>query len=101
MIPGMAITLLVMATNLTGNWLRDRTDPTGRQLCKIVVRDECRGLSTSLLSGKRGDQATTKGSTLEVNGARRVSPLAPVARFNEYTSSTLTLSRRDLAGRGP
>ncbi len=70
MIPGMAITLLVVATNLTGNWLRDRTDPTGRQLRKIALMDECRGLSTSLLSGKRGDQATTKGSTLEVNGAR-------------------------------
>jgi peptide/nickel transport system permease protein len=31
-IPGIAITLLVMASNLTGDWLRDRTDPTRRQL---------------------------------------------------------------------
>lgn len=31
-IPGLAITLLVMASNLTGDWLRDRTDPTRRQL---------------------------------------------------------------------
>jgi peptide/nickel transport system permease protein len=31
-IPGVAITLLVMASNLTGDWLRDRTDPTRRQL---------------------------------------------------------------------
>src|SRR5919204_110438 len=30
-IPGIAITLLVMASNLTGDWLRDRTDPTRRQ----------------------------------------------------------------------
>jgi peptide/nickel transport system permease protein len=32
LIPGMAITLLVMAANLTGDWLRDRLDPTRRQL---------------------------------------------------------------------
>jgi peptide/nickel transport system permease protein len=31
-IPGLAITLLVMSSNLTGDWLRDRTDPTRRQL---------------------------------------------------------------------
>jgi peptide/nickel transport system permease protein len=31
-IPGIAITLLVMSSNLTGDWLRDRTDPTRRQL---------------------------------------------------------------------
>jgi peptide/nickel transport system permease protein len=31
-IPGIAITLLVMASNLAGDWLRDRTDPTRRQL---------------------------------------------------------------------
>ncbi len=31
-IPGVSITLLVMASNLTGDWLRDRTDPTRRQL---------------------------------------------------------------------
>lgn len=30
--PGMAISLLVMASNLTGDWLRDRLDPTRRQL---------------------------------------------------------------------
>ncbi len=30
--PGIAITLLVMSANLTGDWLRDRTDPTRRQL---------------------------------------------------------------------
>jgi peptide/nickel transport system permease protein len=30
--PGFAITLLVMASNLTGDWLRDRFDPTRRQL---------------------------------------------------------------------
>jgi peptide/nickel transport system permease protein len=30
--PGIAITLLVMASNLTGDWLRDRFDPTRRQL---------------------------------------------------------------------
>jgi peptide/nickel transport system permease protein len=29
---GIAITLLVMASNLTGDWLRDRLDPTRRQL---------------------------------------------------------------------
>jgi peptide/nickel transport system permease protein len=32
LIPGMAITLLVMSANLTGDWLRDRFDPTRRQL---------------------------------------------------------------------
>ena len=31
-VPGIAITLLVMSCNLTGDWLRDRTDPTRRQL---------------------------------------------------------------------
>ena len=31
-IPGIAITFLVMSCNLTGDWLRDRTDPTRRQL---------------------------------------------------------------------
>jgi peptide/nickel transport system permease protein len=31
-IPGITITLLVMASNLTGDWLRDRTDPIRRQL---------------------------------------------------------------------
>jgi peptide/nickel transport system permease protein len=31
-IPGIAITCLVMSSNLTGDWLRDRTDPTRRQL---------------------------------------------------------------------
>lgn len=31
-IPGIAITLLVMSANLTGDWLRDRFDPTRRQL---------------------------------------------------------------------
>jgi peptide/nickel transport system permease protein len=30
--PGIAISLLVMASNLTGDWLRDRLDPTRRQL---------------------------------------------------------------------
>ena len=30
--PGMAISLLVMSSNLTGDWLRDRFDPTRRQL---------------------------------------------------------------------
>src|ERR671919_620683 len=30
--PGVAITLLVMPINLTGDWLRDRLDPTRRQL---------------------------------------------------------------------
>jgi peptide/nickel transport system permease protein len=30
--PGVAITLLVMSINLTGDWLRDRLDPTRRQL---------------------------------------------------------------------
>jgi peptide/nickel transport system permease protein len=30
--PGIVITLLVMASNLTGDWLRDRFDPTRRQL---------------------------------------------------------------------
>ena len=32
MVPGIAITFLVMSCNLTGDWLRDRTDPTRRQL---------------------------------------------------------------------
>ena len=32
LIPGIAITFLVMSCNLTGDWLRDRTDPTRRQL---------------------------------------------------------------------
>jgi peptide/nickel transport system permease protein len=32
MFPGLAISLLVMACNLTGDWLRDRFDPTRRQL---------------------------------------------------------------------
>jgi peptide/nickel transport system permease protein len=32
LIPGLAITLLVMSANLTGDWLRDRLDPTRRQL---------------------------------------------------------------------
>ncbi len=31
-LPGIAITFLVMSCNLTGDWLRDRTDPTRRQL---------------------------------------------------------------------
>ena len=31
-IPGIAITFLIMSCNLTGDWLRDRTDPTRRQL---------------------------------------------------------------------
>jgi peptide/nickel transport system permease protein len=31
-IPGIAITFLVMSSNLTGDWLRDRIDPTRRQL---------------------------------------------------------------------
>ncbi len=31
-LPGIAISLLVMASNLTGDWLRDRVDPTRRQL---------------------------------------------------------------------
>lgn len=30
--PGIAITLLVMSSNLIGDWLRDRFDPTRRQL---------------------------------------------------------------------
>jgi peptide/nickel transport system permease protein len=30
--PGVTITLLVMSINLTGDWLRDRLDPTRRQL---------------------------------------------------------------------
>ncbi|HXH13968.1 MAG TPA: ABC transporter permease [Alphaproteobacteria bacterium] len=30
--PGIAITFLVMASNLSGDWLRDRFDPTRRQL---------------------------------------------------------------------
>jgi peptide/nickel transport system permease protein len=32
LIPGVAISLLVMASNLMGDWLRDRFDPTRRQL---------------------------------------------------------------------
>ena len=32
LIPGVAISLLVMASNLVGDWLRDRFDPTRRQL---------------------------------------------------------------------
>jgi peptide/nickel transport system permease protein len=32
LILGVAITLLVMASNLVGDWLRDRLDPTRRQL---------------------------------------------------------------------
>jgi peptide/nickel transport system permease protein len=32
LIPGMAISLLVMASNLVGDWLRDHLDPTRRQL---------------------------------------------------------------------
>ena len=32
MVPGIALTLLVMSFNLIGDWLRDRTDPTRRQL---------------------------------------------------------------------
>lgn len=32
LIPGIAITLLVMSANITGDWLRDRFDPTRRQL---------------------------------------------------------------------
>jgi peptide/nickel transport system permease protein len=32
LIPGLAISLLVMASNLMGDWLRDRFDPTRRQL---------------------------------------------------------------------
>ena len=31
-IPGVAISMLVMSFNLTGDWLRDRADPTRRQL---------------------------------------------------------------------
>ena len=31
-LPGIAISLLVMSSNLTGDWLRDRVDPTRRQL---------------------------------------------------------------------
>jgi peptide/nickel transport system permease protein len=30
--PGVAISLLVMSSNLTGDWLRQRFDPTRRQL---------------------------------------------------------------------
>ena len=30
--PGIGIFLLILATNLVGDWLRDRTDPTRRQL---------------------------------------------------------------------
>jgi peptide/nickel transport system permease protein len=32
LIPGIVISLLVMSSNLTGDWLRDRFDPTRRQL---------------------------------------------------------------------
>lgn len=32
LIPGIAISLLVMSSNLMGDWLRDRLDPTRRQL---------------------------------------------------------------------
>jgi ABC-type dipeptide/oligopeptide/nickel transport system permease subunit len=32
LIPGVAISLLVMASNLVGDWLRDRCDPTRRHL---------------------------------------------------------------------
>jgi peptide/nickel transport system permease protein len=32
MFPGLAISLLVMACDLTGDWLRNRLDPTLRQL---------------------------------------------------------------------
>jgi peptide/nickel transport system permease protein len=32
LIPGITISLLVMSCNLTGDWLRDRFDPTRRQL---------------------------------------------------------------------
>jgi peptide/nickel transport system permease protein len=32
MFPGVAISLLVMACNITGDWLRNRLDPTLRQL---------------------------------------------------------------------
>jgi peptide/nickel transport system permease protein len=32
LIPGLAISLLVMASNLVGDWLHDRLDPTRRQL---------------------------------------------------------------------
>lgn len=32
LIPGVAISLLVLASNLVGDWLRDRFDPTRRQL---------------------------------------------------------------------
>ena len=32
LIPGITISLLVMSSNLTGDWLRDRLDPTRRQL---------------------------------------------------------------------
>jgi len=32
LIPGVAISLLVMSSNLMGDWLRDRLDPTRRQL---------------------------------------------------------------------
>lgn len=31
-LPGVAISLLVMSTNLTGDWIRERVDPTRRQL---------------------------------------------------------------------
>jgi peptide/nickel transport system permease protein len=32
LIPGIAITLLVLSVNLFGDWLRDRLDPRLRQL---------------------------------------------------------------------
>ena len=32
LIPGIAITLLVLSVNLFGDWLRDRMDPRLRQL---------------------------------------------------------------------
>jgi peptide/nickel transport system permease protein len=32
LIPGIAISLLVLSCNLAGDWLRDRFDPTRRQL---------------------------------------------------------------------
>jgi peptide/nickel transport system permease protein len=32
LIPGLTISLLVMSSNLMGDWLRDRLDPTRRQL---------------------------------------------------------------------
>jgi peptide/nickel transport system permease protein len=32
LIPGVAISLAMLASNLVGDWLRDRFDPTRRQL---------------------------------------------------------------------